>query len=70
MCNFKDDSVSKKELDRLNKLVQYLRRELLNPPPDVQEKVLHDLNIYQSFVDYNATIRKLEEELERLRVNG
>lgn len=60
----------RKELAREKKTCNNLREELMNPPPDVQEKVLNMLGVYKGMVDliekYNELRREVEYYLKEL----
>jgi hypothetical protein len=58
---------AKSRIYNLNKTCTYLRGELADPPPDVQEHVLRKLDLYKISADNYETIIKLEKENEELR---
>ena len=58
---------AKSRINNLNKTCTYLRGELANPPPDVQEHVLRKLDIYQQAADSTKIIVDLQKENEDLR---
>lgn len=59
----------RKELEREKKTCDNLREELMNPPPDVQEKVLNMLGVYKGMVDLIERYNELKEGIESLN-NG
>ena len=58
---------AKSRINNLNKTCTYLRGELANPAPDVQEHVLRKLDIYQQAADSTKMILDLQKENEDLR---
>jgi chromosome segregation ATPase len=63
----------KEEIASLKNTISYLRADLLNPPPDVQEKVLLDLEIHDKLKNLEEIIGRqgkmilnLEDELDEL----
>jgi chromosome segregation ATPase len=63
----------REEIANLKNTISYLRADLLNPPPDVQEKVLLDLEIHDKLKNLEEIIGRqgkmilnLEDELAEL----
>jgi DNA repair exonuclease SbcCD ATPase subunit len=52
-----------KEIEGLRKTCTSLREYLMNPPPDVQEKVLQMLEVYQKIKKYTDELNEIEQIL-------